>query len=466
MGSLACKCMNLSEVYMMSSVNANEISDKKMARRALVGSTSGAIIEWYDFSLYATASALIFPKLFFPNTDPFIATILSFATFATGFLARPIGAIIFGHFGDRIGRKNALIVTLWMMGLSSAFMGFIPTYDSIGIWAPILLVLMRLIQGVGVGGEWAGSILLSMEWGKKKQQGFMASIPNAGVGVGMLLSSAIIGLCITLAGDSFYVWGWRIPFIASLLLLVVGLIIRAKIIETPSFRKVQEGEAVSKMPVLDVIKQHPKQIFYTGLAKLSENAPFSIYTTFLINYSINNVNISSSYMVNVNTAASFLLCILIPLFGYLSDKIGIKHLFMMGAATTLIWGFVFVGFVNTGVPAMITAAMLISMIPHCMQTGALPALASQAFPARLRYSGTSLGTQIPAIFAGGIAPMICTYLIQATGTIYSIGFYIAFVAIASLIGTSKLKNLSNENGAVSTDNDGGLMLDTTNEVKA
>ncbi|MBT2653734.1 MHS family MFS transporter [Bacillus sp. ISL-18] len=437
----------------MSSNNSNSILDKKMARRALIGSTSGAIIEWYDFSLYATASALIFPKLFFPNTDPFIATILSFATFATGFLARPIGAIIFGHFGDRIGRKNALIVTLWMMGLSSAAMGLIPSHASIGIWAPILLVLLRLIQGVGVGGEWAGSILLSMEWGKKKQQGFMASIPNAGVGAGMLLSSAVVGLCITLAGDSFYVWGWRIPFLGSLLLLVAGLIIRSKIIETPSFRKVQEGKTVSKLPVIDVMKQHPKQILYTGFAKLVEHTPFVIYTTFLINFAINNYHVSSSFMVNTNTLASFLLCILIPFFGYLSDKVGIKRLFMIGIAATFVWGFVFVGLVDTGAPAFIATAMLISMLPFCMLTGALPALASQAFPARLRYSGASLGTQIPAIFAGGIAPMVCTYLIQATGKIYSIGIYIAIVSILGFIGTSKLKNFSSEHeGDVSANN--------------
>ncbi|MBD1383599.1 MFS transporter [Metabacillus arenae] len=451
----------------MSSMNANEISDKKMARRALIGSTSGAIIEWYDFSLYAVASALIFPKLFFPDSDPFIATILSFATFATGFLARPIGAIIFGHFGDRIGRKNALIVTLWMMGLSSAAMGLIPSYNSIGIWAPILLVLMRLIQGVGVGGEWAGSILLSMEWGKKNRQGFMASIPNAGVGAGMLLSSAVVGLCITLAGDSFYEWGWRIPFLGSLLLLVVGLIIRSKIIETPSFRKVQEGETVSKLPIVDVMKHYPKQVFFTGLAKLAEHTPFAIYTTFLINYSINNFHVSSSFMVNANTVASFLLCILIPFFGYLSDKVGIKRLFMMGIAVTFVWGFVFVGLVDTGVSAVIAAVMLISMIPFCMQTGALPALASQAFPARLRYSGASLGTQIPAIFGGGIAPMVCTYLIQATGTIYSIGIYIAIVSILGFIGTSKLKSFSSEHmDSISASNESGLTVSTPKEIKA
>jgi len=449
----------------MSNVNRSEISDKKMARRALVGSTSGAIIEWYDFSLYAMASAVVFPKLFFPNTDPFIATILSFATFATGFLARPIGAIIFGHFGDKIGRKNALIVTLWMMGLSSAAMGLIPSYDTIGIWAPILLVLMRLIQGVGVGGEWAGSILLSMEWGKKKQQGLMASIPNAGVGAGMLLSSAVVGLSITFAGDSFYTWGWRVPFLGSLLLLVAGLIIRAKITETPSFRKVQDGAAVSKFPIVEVMKQHPKQVLYTGLAKLAEHTPFAIYTTFLINYSINHYNVSSSFMVNANTVASLLLCLFIPLFGYLSDKVGIKRLYMIGISATFVWGFIFVGLVNTGVSSLIVAAMLISMVPFCTMTGALPALASQAFPARLRYSGASLGTQIPAIFAGGIAPMVCTYLIQATGTFYSIGIYIAVVSVLGFIGTSKLKNFSNEN-AVSTDNESSMMIDTTKDVKA
>ena len=451
----------------MTSIHANELSQKKMSRRALIGSTSGAIIEWYDFSLYATASAVIFPKLFFPNTDPFIATILSFATFASGFLARPIGAIIFGHFGDRIGRKKALIVTLWMMGLSSAAMGLIPGYDTIGIWAPILLVLLRLIQGIGVGGEWAGAILLSMEWGKKKQQGFMASIPNAGVGAGMLLSSAIIGLFITLGGDNFYVWGWRIPFLASLLLLLAGLIIRSKIDETPSFRKVQDGESVSKLPILDVMKKHPKQILYSALVKLAEHTPFAIYTTFLINYSINNYHVSSSFMVNANTGASFLLCIFIPLFGYLSDKVGIKRMSRMGIAATLIWGFVFVGLVNTGVHALIAAAMLISMVPFCMQTGALPALASQAFPARLRYSGASLGTQIPAIFAGGIAPMVCTYLIQATGTIWSLGIYIAVVSILGLMGTYKLKNLATEQeGTVSAGRESGLIVKTPEDVKA
>ncbi|MFJ7512621.1 MFS transporter [Peribacillus simplex] len=421
----------------------NELSNKKMKRRALVGSTFGAVIEWYDFFLYATASALIFPKLFFPDSDPFIATLLSFATFATGFLARPIGAVIFGHYGDRIGRKNALVITLWMMGLSSFLMGLLPTFATIGIWAPILLVILRLIQGIGVGGEWAGSILLSMEWGSEKKKGFMASVPNAGVGAGMLLSSAVVGLCLYISNDSFYTWGWRIPFLASLLLLAAGVIIRNKILETPSFRQVKEVNQVSKMPVLEVLKLYPKQVLYTGLAKFSEHAPFAIFTTFMINYSINNFDVSSEYMVNVNILASVLMCINIPLFGYLSDKVGIKRLYIVGVIATLLFAFPYIGLMNTGVPGIILLATLLSMFPHNIQAGAQPALVAQAFPARLRYSGASLGTQIPAVFAGGIAPMVCTYLIQTTGSIYSIGFYIAFTSVVSLVGTILLKNLSN-----------------------
>lgn len=420
----------------------DKISTKKMARRALVGSTFGAVIEWYDFFLYATASALIFPKLFFTDSDPYIATLLSFATFATGYLARPVGAMIFGHFGDRVGRKNALVITLWLMGISSFLMGVLPTSETIGIWAPTLLVMLRLIQGIGVGGEWAGSILLAMEWGDKKKKGFAASMPNAGVGAGMLLSSAVVGLCISLTGDSFYVWGWRIPFIASLLLLVVGIIIRAKVLETPSFRQVQEGNQVSKAPVLEVLKLYPKQVIYCGLAKMSEHAPFVVFTTFMINYSINNFDISSGYMVNVNTLAGIIMCINIPLFGYLSDKVGIKRMYLVGVITTLLWAFPYIGLMSTGMPVLILVATILSMFPHNIQAGAQPALIAQAFPARLRYSGASIGSQIPAIFAGGIAPLICTYLVQTTGTIYAIGFYLVFIAILSLVGTILLKNLS------------------------
>lgn len=428
----------------MSNTGISEISNKKMARRALVGSTLGTVIEWYDFFLYATASALIFPKLFFPGENPYIATILSFATFASGFLARPIGAIIFGHFGDRIGRKKALIVTLWMMGLSSTLMGLLPDFKTIGIWAPILLVALRLIQGIGVGGEWAGSMLLAMEWGNQKKKGFMASVPNTGVGAGMLVSSAIVGLCLSFGGDSFYTWGWRIPFLVSLILLVVGIVIRTKIEETPSFRQVKEVNQVSKIPIFEVLQKYPKQVLFTAMAKFSEHAPYAIFTTFMINYSIKSFHISPEFMVNVNTFAGLLMCINMPVFGYLSDKVGIKRMYILGIILLLVWAFPYIGIMNTGVPGLILLATLLSMFPHNIQAGAQPALVAQAFPARLRYSGASLGTQIPAVFAGGIAPIVCTYLIQTTGTIYSIAYYMIVVAIISFVGTMFLKNLSNE----------------------
>jgi MFS family permease len=413
-----------------------------MARKAVVASTIGTVIEWYDFFLYATAAALIFPKLFFPGSDPYISTLQSFGALAIGYFARPIGAAIFGHFGDRIGRKNALVITLWMMGISSFLMGVLPTYENIGFWAPLLLIILRFFQGIGVGGEWAGSILLSMEWGSEKKKGIMASIPNAGVGAGMLLSSAMVALFMAISGDSFYVWGWRIPFLFSLLLLIVGVIIRAKVQETPSFRKVQDGQQVSKMPVLEVIKKHPKQIILTALAKMSEHAPFSIFTVFMINFSVSNFNIDESYLVNANTLASLLMIINIPLFGYLSDKIGIKRMYLVGVGLTLIWALPYIGLINTGIPIIIFLATILSMFPHNIQAAAQPALIAQSFPARLRYSGASLGTQLSSVFSGGIAPIVCTYLLHSFGTIYSIGFYIALTAVVSFVSTIMLKEFS------------------------
>ncbi|WHY85773.1 MFS transporter [Neobacillus novalis] len=415
---------------------------KEMSRKALLGSTVGTIIEWYDFFLYATASALIFPKLFFPTTDPYMATILSFATLATGFLARPLGAAIFGHFGDRIGRKNALVITLWIIGISSTLIGLLPTYNTVAIWAPIMLITLRILQGIGVGGEWAGAILLSMEWGNRKKKGFSASIPNAGVGAGMLLSSGAVGLCISLTGDSFYVWGWRIPFLISFILLIAGVIIRKRITETPSFQRVTEGNQVAKTPILEVLKHYPKQILFVGMAKFSEHIPNSVFSIFMISYVTGSFSISPSYMVNLNTFTSFLMCFTIPFFGYLSDKVGIKRLYMTGIIANLIWVFPYIAFINTKAPIIIAIATIIFVFTHNVQAGAQPALVAQAFPARLRYSGAALGTQVASVFAGGIAPMVCAYLIHSTGTLYSIGVYVAVAAIIGSIGTAFLKNLS------------------------
>ncbi|MEK4030499.1 MULTISPECIES: MFS transporter [Bacillaceae] len=415
-------------------------TNKKMGRRAAVAATFGSVIEWYDFFLYATASALIFPKVFFPDADPYLATLQSFGAFAIGFFARPVGAAIFGHFGDRVGRKNALVLTMFLMGFSSLAMGLLPTYHSIGMWAPTLLVLLRLIQGIGVGGEWGGAVLLSMEWGQKKRQALMASWPQMGVSAGLLLSSLVISLIMYISGDGFYTWGWRIPFLFSVVLLVMGLIIRAKIPETPSFRNVQEKQKVSRMPVVDVIKQHPKEIILAALVRLSENGPFYVYTVLMINYGIETFAVDKQFLVNANTAASCVMVFCIPLFGYLADRFGIKKMYLIGVAVTFLWAFPYIGLINTGVPMVIFLATALSMIPHSMQVGPQGALVAQSFPARLRYSGLSLGSQFGSIIAGGVAPLICTFLLHEFGTAYAVSGYIVFAAIVTFIASLLLKS--------------------------
>lgn len=431
----------------------DDVKYKKMGRNAAIAATIGSVIEWYDFFLYATASALIFPKVFFPASDPYIATLQSFGAFAIGFFARPIGAAIFGHFGDRVGRKTALVLTMFLMGLSSLAMGLLPTYDSIGMLAPALLIFLRLIQGIGVGGEWGGAVLLSMEWGQKKKQALMASWPQMGVSAGLLLSSIVISLIMFITGDSFYTWGWRIPFLFSVLLLIIGLIIRAKIPETPSFQNVQEEKQVSRKPVLEVIKNHPREILLAALIRMSENGPFYVYTVLMINYGMETFKIDQQFLVNANTVGSLVMVFCIPLFGYLSDRFGIKRMYLIGVATTFLWAFPYIGLINTGIPFAIFLATALSMIPHSMQVGPQGALVAKSFPARLRYSGLSLGSQFGSIIAGGIAPLVCTFLLHQFGTAYAISGYIIFVAIVTFTATLLLKN-NHETGDKSLETEG------------
>lgn len=405
--------------------------NKNLGKRAALAATIGSVIEWYDFFLYATASALIFPKLFFPSANLYLATLQSFGAFAIGFVARPVGAAIFGHFGDRIGRKTSLILTMFIMGLSSLAIGLLPTYDKIGTWAPTLIVLLRLIQGIGVGGEWGGSVLLSMEWGHKKKNALMAAWPQMGVASGMLLASVMISLFMSISGSNFLNWGWRIPFLFSFVLLITGLIIRAKIPETPSFRNVQEENKVSRLPVIEVFKKHPKDILLAALVRLSENGPFYVYTVLVINYGIEKFSLNKQFLVNANTAGGIVMAICIPLFGHLADKFGIKKMYLIGVAVTLLWAFPYMGLVNTGIPMVVFLATAFAMVPHSMQVGPQGALVAKSFPTRLRYTGLSLGSQFGSIIAGGIAPLICTYLMHQFGTSYAISFYIVFAAIVT-----------------------------------
>src|SRR4051794_3608207 len=404
-------------------------------RRARVASTVGPAIEWYDFFLYGTAAALVFPQLFFPNSSHFAGVLLSFATYAVGFAARPIGAAIFGHWGDRIGRKATLISTLMIMGIASALIGALPTFGTIGIWAPILLVTLRLIQGLGVGGEWGGSVTLSMEWGNPRRRGFIASWPQVGVPIGLLLSTGAVSLTSHLTGDAFETWGWRIPFIASLLLIGVGLFVRLGVLESPLFAREKEEQRVEKLPVIEVIKRHPREVLLSAMLRMSEQMPFYIFTVFVLEYGTDDLGFSKNFLTNSVAAAAALSLIMVPFFGHLSDKIGRKKMYIIGAVATGAFALPYFGLLNTQTPFIVFAAIFVSLIPHDMQYGPQAALIAETFKTRLRYSGAGLGYQLASVFAGGPAPLLAAWLLHTFDSTLPIAVYIILGAFVTVVAT-------------------------------
>ena len=410
-------------------------------RRAVIASTVGTAIEWYDFFLYSTVTGLVFAKLFFPNSDPWVGTLEAFAIYAVGFVARPVGAAIFGHYGDRIGRKSTLIATLLLMGLATFAVALVPTYDSIGIWGAVILTILRFIQGVGVGGEWGGSVLMSMEWARSNHsRGFIASWPQFGVPCGLFLANLAVLAFSQMSGEQFLAWGWRIPFVLSLLLVVVGLYIRLGIFETPVFAKLLAERRLERAPILEVIRRHPKEIVLSALARLAEQAPFYIFTAFIFSYGTGTLHVSRDFLLTAVLAASVLSFFSIPFFGHLSDRIGRKNMYMIGTVVTGVFGFVYFGMVNTGIAAIIFLAIVLSLVPHDMMYGPQAALIAESFTGRLRYSGSSLGYQLASIIAGGPAPLIATWLFGRYHTPYAIAGYIAVCAVISLIATVLMKD--------------------------
>ncbi|HWM81613.1 MAG TPA: MFS transporter [Pseudolabrys sp.] len=406
-------------------------------RRAVIASTIGTTIEWYDFFLYSTVTGLVFARLFFPHSDPWVGTLEAFAVYAVGFVARPIGAAIFGHFGDRIGRKSTLIATLLLMGLATFAVALVPTYASIGIWGAVLLTILRFIQGVGVGGEWGGSVLMSMEWARSNHsRGFIASWPQFGVPCGLFLANLAVLAFSQMSGDQFLNWGWRIPFLLSLILVAVGLYIRLGILETPVFAKLIAERRIERAPMLAVIKTHPKEIVLSAFARMAEQAPFYIFTAFVFAYGTGTVHISRDFLLLSVLAASVLSFFSVPFFGHLSDRIGRKRMYMIGALVTGIYGFIYFGLLNTGIASVIFIAIVLSIVPHDMMYGPQAALIAESFTGRLRYSGASLGYQLASVIAGGPAPLIAAWLFGVYGTAYAIALYIAACAVISLIATA------------------------------
>jgi metabolite-proton symporter len=406
-------------------------------RRAVIAATIGTAIEWYDFFLYSTVTGLVFAKLFFPHSDPWVGTLEAFAIYAVGFIARPVGAAIFGHYGDRIGRKSTLIATLMLMGLATFAVALVPTYASIGVWGAVILTVLRFIQGVGVGGEWGGSVLMSMEWARgDKSRGFIASWPQFGVPCGLFLANLAVLAFSQMSGEQFLAWGWRIPFALSLVLVGVGLYIRLGILETPVFTKLLAERKVDRTPMLSVIRQHPKEILLSALARMAEQAPFYIFTAFVFSYGIGTLHVSRNFLLTAVLAASMLSFISIPLFGHLSDLIGRKNMYMIGAVTTGVFGFIYFAMLNTGSETVIFLAVILSLIPHDMLYGPQAALIAESFTGRLRYSGSSLGYQLASIIAGGPAPLIATWLFGTYHSSYAIAIYIAVCAVITLIATA------------------------------
>jgi metabolite-proton symporter len=408
-------------------------------RRAVIASTVGTAIEWYDFFLYSTATGLVFAKLFFPNSDPLVGTLNVFAIYAVGFIARPIGAAIFGHYGDRIGRKSTLIITLMLMGVATFLIALVPTYDQIGIWGAVILTLLRFIQGIGVGGEWGGSVLLSMEWARTNQsRGFVASWPQFGVPAGLFLANLAVLAFSYWSGDQFLTWGWRLPFFLSLILVAIGLWIRLGVMETPIFSEVISKKKIHRTPILDVLKEQPKAIMLSAFARMAENGPFYIFTAFIFAYGVGTLKISRDFLLTAVLCAAVIEFVTIPLSGYISDRIGRKRMYLLGVVAVGIYGFIYFGMLNTGQATLIFLAIMLSLIPHSMMYGPQAAMIAESFPSRLRYSGASLGYQLTAVIAGGPAPLVATWLFAEYKSSYAIACLIAFSAVISFIATTML----------------------------
>ena len=412
---------------------------QKQLRRAIVASTVGTAIEWYDFFLYGFVTASVFAKLYFPEQDPLSGTLSSFGIYAVGFAARPVGALIFGHYGDRIGRKATLIATLMLMGIATFLVAFVPTYESIGIWGAVILTVLRFIQGVGVGGEWGGSVLLSMEWSRTAtSRGFIASWPQFGVPCGLFLANLAFLAFSKYSGDQFLNWGWRIPFVLSIILVGIGLYIRLGILETPVFSKLLAENKIERRPMLEVIARNYKEIILSALVRLAEQAPFYIFTTYVFAYGTGTLKVSRDFLLIGVMAASVLSFVSIPLSGHISDRIGRKKMYLLGAVTVGVFGFVYFGLLNTGSLALIFIAIFLSLVPHDMMYGPQAALIAESFTGRLRYSGASLGYQLASIIAGGPAPLIAGWLFREYQSAYAIAAYILVCAIITIIATTMM----------------------------
>ncbi|MCF6475660.1 MHS family MFS transporter [Nonomuraea sp. MG754425] len=420
--------------------------------RAVIASAVGTSIEWYDFFLYGFAASTIFAELFFPTSDPTTGLLLALGTYFGGFAARPIGAAIFGHYGDRIGRKATLIITLMTMGVATALVGLVPTYEQIGIWGGILLTLLRLLQGISVGGEWGGSVLLATEWGKTRggRRGFLGSWPQFGVPVGLVLGYLALQVFEPL--DPY--WGWRIPFLLSVVMAAIGLYIRLGILETPVFAKVVRENRVERVPVRQVLARNWREIVLSALLRTGQQAPFYIFTVFILTYATKTLGFAAGDVYTYVIAAGVVSLFTVPFWGWISDLAGRRRLYMIGSALMVVWSFVYWPLLDTRVPALVFLAIVLSAPIHDIQYGPQATFIAESFTGRLRYSGASLGYQLASLTAGGPAPLIAVWLYATYQSSMSIAIYMAVCALISIVAAYALKDRSQQDYAVEYDDPG------------
>ncbi|GAB3299190.1 MFS transporter [Parasphingorhabdus pacifica] len=407
----------------------------KSARKVAFASLIGTTIEWYDFFIYGTAAALVFNQLFFPEFDPLVGTVAAFATFAVGFIARPVGGILFAHFGDRLGRKPMLIASLMLMGVATLGMGFLPTYETIGVWAPILLTLMRFAQGLGVGGEWGGAALMAVEHAPDNKRGYYGSWPQVGVPAGLLLGNLTFSVISSnVTNEQFMTWGWRVPFLCSALLIGLGFLIRLKISESPVFEEAarkQEPQQSKQLPIVEVLTKHPRTVLLAAGSFLATNATFYVGTTWIVAYTTQSLDYERTTILNANAFLSFVDIPLMIAFGLLSDRIGRRTMSMTGMLGLAAFAIPYFLLVDTGSLVLFMMGGLVVQMCRTAVYGPQSAYFSELFSTRLRYSGASISYQLAAILGGGIAPMICTSLYAATGSSMSIAAYVIVLCLIS-----------------------------------
>ncbi|MCR3719275.1 MULTISPECIES: MFS transporter [Prauserella salsuginis group] len=425
--------------------------------RVVSASMIGTTVEWYDFFLYGSAAALVFNKLFFPDYDPLVGVMLAFATYAIGFVARPLGGLVFGHFGDKLGRKKLLVLSLLLMGVATFLMGLLPTYATIGIAAPLLLIFLRLVQGFAVGGEWGGAVLIVSEHGDAKRRGFWASWPQAGVPAGNLLATAVLAILAAVQSDAaFEAWGWRIPFLLSGVLVGIGLWIRLAVEESPVFveavKKAGDNPAPEKAPILTVLRYNWRQVLIAMGARFGENASYYVITAFVLTYLTTHLELPKSLGLNAVLIGSAVHFAVIPFWGWLSDVVGRRAVYLFGAIGMGVWAFVFFALLDTASPLGTIVAVTVGLVLHGAMYSPQAAFFSELFGTKVRYSGASIGYQLASIAAGGLAPLIATALLSSTGASLAISLYVAATCAITIVAVylakeTRGRSLVDEDGA-------------------